>query len=129
MRILTEREIRDALENQGIEVTIKCDDSPSPRLDKEVYDGIAFSERAWRVLLLAATNRRKSSRKLNETQTEIKRRSQFDEPGLRVLTVNAALRLQSAGYELGLLRNDLQSRSKLQQCRPECHAYVGGYAP
>ena len=111
MRILTEKEIREALENQGIEVTIKCDDTPSPPRDNEVYDGIAFTERAWRVLLLVATNRRKSSRKLNETQTEIKRRSQFDEPGLRVrvLTVNAALRLQSAGYELGLLRND---------CRP-----------
>ena len=107
MRILTEKEIREALENQGIEVTIKCDDTPSPRPGKEVYKGIAFSEHAWRVLLLVATNRRKSSRKLNETQTEIKRRSQFDEPGLRVrvLTVNAALRLQSAGYELGLLGN------------------------
>src|SRR5687767_4069807 len=102
MRILTEREIRDALENQGIEVTIKCDDPRSRRLDKEAYEDIAFTERAWRLLLLVATNRRKSSRKLNETQTEIKRRSKLDEPGLRVrvLTVNAALRLQSAGYEL-----------------------------
>jgi hypothetical protein len=62
MPMLTEAEIREALANHGIEVTIKCDDPRSRRLDNEVYEDIAFSERAWRLLLLVATNRRKSSR-------------------------------------------------------------------
>jgi hypothetical protein len=110
MRMLTASEIHQALQNRGIEVTIRCDEKPSPRLDQEVYEDIVFSERAWRALLLVATNRRKSSRKLNETQAEIKRRSQFDEPGLRVrvLTVNAALRLQEAGYELEFVGKQYQ---------------------
>ena len=101
MTYLTEAEISNALK-YGIDVTFKYDYTPSRRLVKASYQELEFTERAWRALLLIATNRQKSSRQLNERQMELSRKTKIDERGLRVrvLTTRAALRLQAAGYEL-----------------------------
>ena len=100
MKSFTEAEIRAALES-GMEVTFKYDYKPSRQLVRAAYEELDFVERAWRTLLLIASNAQKPSWQLNESQTDL-RRKVIDDGGLRVeiLTVAAALRLQAAGYEL-----------------------------
>jgi hypothetical protein len=80
MTRMTKVEIREALKQDGIEVTFRCDYTPSSRPDKAIYDDIEFSERAWASFLLAATNRRKKSR--NEALPALSRDSKSD-PAVR----------------------------------------------
>ena len=103
MTKLTKEEIRKALEGEGIEVTVKCDYTPSGDWERAAYQAIEFTERAWRDLLLAATNRAKMSRQLCETQRVIVRKrgkSETRDLCVRVLTVEGAVSLQDAGYAL-----------------------------
>ena len=101
--MLSAEEIRDALEAGGVQVTLKYDYAPSPIRDRAAYQEIDFTARVWRDLLLTATGRNKISRQLNERQTALAMTGRGPSAGglcVRVLTVEAALNLQSAGYEL-----------------------------
>ena len=103
MKQLTTEQICDGLENGGIEVTVKRDYPPSGDADKAAYQEIEFMERAWRQLLLVAANRARMSKQLDEGQNALDRKRRKSPTGdlrVRVLTIEAALHLQDAGYEL-----------------------------
>ena len=99
---MTESEIRVAVAQGEIGVTFLFDYKRTHRINRNPFKLMEFCERAWRKLLLAATNRSKSSRKLNDTQKHLNAKPSLSERGLhvQVLTVEAALRLQDAGYDL-----------------------------
>jgi hypothetical protein len=100
---MTENEIREALGTHGIEVTLRYDFIPSSQEDTAAYQALDFHERVWRALVLTATGRTKMSKQLNERQRALYLLGSGRTAGglrVRVLTLDAALRLQKAGYTL-----------------------------
>jgi hypothetical protein len=106
--VLTNKQIREALEHTGITVVLERDYIPSRNMDRAAYQEIDFRERVWRDLVLTATRRRKMSRQLLSSQTAIS----LMKTGLkgavcaRILTQEAAVRLQNAGYHLKFPASD-----------------------
>ena len=100
---MTENEIRRALAICGIEVMLRYDFIPSSREDTAAYQALDFHERVWRDLVLTATGRTKMSKQLNERQTALYLLGSGRTAGglrVRVLTFEAAVKLQNAGYKL-----------------------------
>jgi hypothetical protein len=100
-RRLTVSEINKALRSGGLEIIILRDYVPSSRADEAAYQEIDFHERVWRSLLLTATGRDKVSRQLFERQCALQRkRGTSAALRVNVLTLDAARKLQKAGYTL-----------------------------
>ncbi len=110
---MTENEIHEALETCGIEVMLKYDYIPCSQEDAAAYQALDFHERTWRNLVLTATGRTKMSRQLNERQEALYLLGSGRTVGglrVRILTFEAALRLQRAGYTLELSQSAVLQR-------------------
>jgi hypothetical protein len=104
MKHLSQEEIRRLLESAEIHVKLLRDYLPSSNPDEAAYQEIDFIDRSWKRLVLTATRRAKISRQLVVQQTAIQRKpSRLEYDGylrVRILTVEAAMNLQEAGWEL-----------------------------
>lgn len=113
---MNENEICRALVGSGIEIRLKYDYVPSPNDDTAAYQALDFHDRTWRNLILTATGRRKMSKQLNETQTALSVLGSGRSVGglrVRVLTLEAALNLQNAGYKLEVDQSGGSARERL----------------